>query len=238
MYVTTGDQIANRNSFRRVAPLLMLERKLNQRCLYRRYGKRILDLVASVTGLLLLVPLIVFTAILVRWKLGRPVFFWQERAGLDGSCFQILKFRSMTDERDQDGHLLPDDKRLTTFGKLLRRLRLDEVLQLWNVIRGEMSCIGPRPALFSYLDHYDAFQHRRLEVLPGMTGWSQVNGNVRLPWDERMILDVWYIDHCSPSLDLKIMLLTWQVLFFGEHPNYNAIEEAKRHAECLNRSGR
>ncbi len=215
----------------------MLGRKLNQRCLYRRYGKRTFDLVTSVAGLVLLGPVIACTAVLVLWKLGKPVFFWQERAGLGGSCFQILKFRSMTDARDQNGRLLPDDERLTKLGKLLRRLRLDEVLQLWNVVRGEMSCIGPRPALVTYLDNYDAFQHRRLEVLPGMTGWSQVNGNVRLTWDERMLLDVWYIDHCSPALDLKIILLTWYVLFFGEHPNYKAVEEAKRHAECLNRNG-
>ncbi|MBP62524.1 MAG: hypothetical protein CMJ62_13465, partial [Planctomycetaceae bacterium] len=129
----TTSQIARRDSARSRVPTRMLGRKLNQRCFYRRYGKRTFDLVTSVTGLVLLGPVIALTAVLVLWKLGKPVFFWQARAGLGGSGFQILKFRSMTDERDQNGCLLPDDERLTKLGKLLRRLRLDEVLQLWNV---------------------------------------------------------------------------------------------------------
>ena len=137
----------------------------------------------------------------------------------------------MTDARDSAGELLPDDQRTTFFSCVLRHLRLDELLQLWNVVRGEMSCIGPRPALPVYRSDYDWYQLRRLELRPGMTGWAQVNGNTRLSWDERIVLDVWYVDHVSLWLDLRIILATFRVILFGEHPNQGALQQATQYAE-------
>lgn len=204
---------------------------------YRHHGKRLVDIVTSLVGLALLSPIIAIVAVLVRWKLGVPILFRQERAGLNGSCFTIVKFRSMTDARDERGELLPDEYRLTTFGRTIRRWRLDEVLQLWNVARGEMSCVGPRPAVSSLLATYDEFQRRRLERRPGITGWAQVNGNVQLTWDERILLDVWYVDHLSSWLDLRIILATFKVLVCGERPNKSALKTAKEHAKCVSRCG-
>ena len=204
---------------------------------YLHCGKRIFDIVTSLVGLAALSPIIAIVAVLVRWNLGVPILFCQERAGLNGSYFTIVKFRSMTDERNEQGELLPDERRLTTFGRILRRLRLDEVLQLWNVVCGEMSCVGPRPAVSNLLATYDEFQRRRLETRPGITGWAQVNGNVQLTWEERIVLDVWYVDHLTPWLDLKIILATFRVLFSGERPNEPALETAREYAKCISRCG-
>lgn len=201
--------------------------------LYRNCLKRVFDVVVSLAGLVLLSPLILTVGILVRCQFGAPVVFTQTRIGRYGKSFTVLKFRSMNDARDSDGNLLPDDQRLTTFGRLVRRLHLDELLQLWNVFQGEMSCIGPRPVITAYLPDYDAFQQRRLEVRPGMTGWAQVNGNTQLSWDDRIILDVWYIDHLSICLDLRIVAASINVVLFGERPHVRSLVKAKRHAKRL-----
>lgn len=172
-------------------------------------GKRLFDIVVS--GLLLIIfsiPLLVL-ALLVRIKLGSPVFFRQGRAGYRGREFRMVKFRSMTDARDDAGNLLPDDERLPRFGKLLRATSLDELPELINVLIGDMSLVGPRPLLTRYLERYSPEQARRHEVRPGITGWAQVNGRNNLPWEERFKLDVWYVDHRSLGLDLKILWMTF-----------------------------
>ena len=198
---------------------------------YRRVGKHLFDRVTGLLGLVLLSPLIALVALLVRWNFGAPVLFRQQRAGRNGATFTVIKFRSMTERHDEIGNLLPDEARLTKFGRWIRHLRLDELLQLWNVVRGEMSCIGPRPALTEYVANYDRYQRRRLEIRPGMTGWSQVNGNAVLTWNERILLDIWYVDHLTFWLDLRIMLATFGVVLCGEHRNQLALKKAKQHAE-------
>lgn len=170
--------------------------------------KRIIDFaVASVAGLLL-APIIAVVAMMVRVRLGSPVIFRQPRAGLHNQIFEVFKFRSMTEQRDAQGHLLPDEVRLTPFGKLMRKLSLDELPQLWNVIRGDMSLIGPRPLLTHYLPRYSETQIRRHEVRPGITGWAQVNGRNEIDWNRKFDLDVWYVDNCSFLLDVRIILKT------------------------------
>lgn len=149
-----------------------------------------------------------FLAWQVRRKLGRPVLFKQLRPGLRGQAFQLLKFRTMTNERDADGALLPDSERLPDFGRFLRSTSLDELPELWNVIKGEMSLVGPRPLLMEYIDYYSVEQSRRHEVRPGMTGWAQVKGRNNLSWGEKFALDIWYVDNYSIWLDFKILLLT------------------------------
>lgn len=181
--------------------------------MYRRIGKRLLDVTLALAALVLLLPFIGLLALLVRVKLGAPVLFRQQRPGLGGRPFAIYKFRTMTDARDQQGQLLPDAERLTPFGRFLRSTSLDELPELWNVLRGDMSLVGPRPLLMQYLSRYTPEQARRHEVRPGITGWAQINGRNALSWEQRFALDVWYVDHCSPWLDLRIMLLTiWKVL--------------------------
>jgi lipopolysaccharide/colanic/teichoic acid biosynthesis glycosyltransferase len=170
--------------------------------------KRLTDIALSSIGLLLLAPLILVLAVLVRVRLGSPVLFRQERPGLHGTPFTILKFRTMTDERDESGILLPDDQRLTRFGRFLRASSMDELPELWNVLRGDMSLVGPRPLLMEYLPLYTTEQARRNEVRPGITGWAQVNGRNALNWEEKFKLDVWYVDNQSLWLDLKILFLT------------------------------
>ena len=176
--------------------------------MYRRFGKRLLDLMITIPALVVSLPLLALLALLVRWKLGSPVIFRQQRPGLHGKPFTLLKFRTMTEAREVHGCLLPDAERLTPFGRLLRRSSLDELPEMINVLRGDMSLVGPRPLLMQYLERYTPEQARRHEVMPGMTGWAQVNGRNALTWEERFRLDVWYVDHQSFCLDVKILALT------------------------------
>ena len=175
--------------------------------------KRLFDLLLASFALLLLGLPILFLTWQVRRKLGSPVFFRQIRPGLHGKQFEMVKFRTMTDERGPDGALLPDAQRLTPFGRFLRASSLDELPELWNVLRGDMSLVGPRPLLMEYLPLYTAQQMRRHEVKPGITGWAQVNGRNAITWEEKFRLDVWYVDNRSFILDMKILWMTvWQVL--------------------------
>ena len=181
--------------------------------MHRRFGKRLLDVALASAALLLLLPFIGLLALLVRSRLGTPVLFRQRRPGLNGQIFTIYKFRTMTDARDEQGQLLPDAERLTSFGRFLRSSSLDELPELWNVLRGEMSLVGPRPLLIQYLSRYTPQQARRHEVRPGITGWAQVNGRNALSWEQKFSLDVWYVDNVSLWLDLRIGLLTvWKTL--------------------------
>ena len=175
--------------------------------------KRAFDIVFSACWLIGFAPLLIVVAILVRLKLGSPVLFIQERPGYLGRPFRMVKFRTMTDERGPDGELLPDSVRLTSFGKLLRSTTLDEFPEMWNVLIGDMSVIGPRPLLMRYLTRYSPFQARRMEVKPGVTGWAQVNGRNSLSWDEKFALDVWYVDHRTFWLDVKIVVMTFFKVF-------------------------
>ncbi len=171
-------------------------------------AKRALDIVLALTGLLLAAPILLGIAVAVRARLGKPVLFRQLRPGRGGQPFALLKFRTMTDTRDEAGELLPDEQRLTPLGQFLRRTSLDELPELINVLRGEMSLVGPRPLLMEYLPHYTAEQARRHEVRPGLTGWAAIHGRNATTWPERLERDVWYVDHRSFALDCKILLLT------------------------------
>jgi lipopolysaccharide/colanic/teichoic acid biosynthesis glycosyltransferase len=176
-------------------------------------AKRLFDLLLATLLLVLLSPLLVVIAALVWRKLGRPVLFRQMRAGYRSRSFSVIKFRSMNSRRDDQGQLLPDAQRLTPFGAFLRSSSLDELPELVNVLRGEMSLVGPRPLLMQYLERYSPEQARRHEVLPGITGWAQINGRNAISWEDKFRLDVWYVDHRSFWLDLKILLLTfWKAL--------------------------
>ena len=170
--------------------------------------KRIFDILVALSLLMVFSPLIVVVALMVRLKLGSPVLFRQQRPGLHGKPFEMIKFRTMLDARNQQGELLEDAARLTRFGKVLRATSLDELPELWNVLKGEMSLVGPRPLLMEYLPLYDAKQARRHEVRPGITGWAQVNGRNAISWEDKFGLDVWYVDHQSFWLDMKILWLT------------------------------
>lgn len=178
-----------------------------------RITKRAVDLVFSAFGLLLLSPLLLMLWVFVRVKLGSPVLFMQQRPGLKARPFTIYKFRSMTPARDDQGNLLPDAQRLTHLGRFLRSTSLDELPELWNVLKGDMSLVGPRPLLMEYLDLYKLVQKRRHEVKPGITGWAQVNGRNNLSWEDKFRLDVWYVDHWSLGLDMKIILQTVVSIF-------------------------
>jgi lipopolysaccharide/colanic/teichoic acid biosynthesis glycosyltransferase len=184
--------------------------------LYRRYGKQLLDLTLTLPALALSLPALAVIAALVRLDLGAPVLFRQMRPGLNGRPFPLIKFRTMTDARDASGQLLPDEQRLTPLGRALRRLSLDELPELLNVLRGEMSLVGPRPLLARYLDRYTPAQARRHEVRPGITGWAQVHGRNALTWEEKFALDVWYVDHVSLWLDLSILWRTLLVVLRRE----------------------
>ena len=175
--------------------------------------KRALDIIASVLGLLVLSPVLLVLAVLVALKLGTPVFFAQDRPGLGGRIFRLYKFRTMTDARNERGELLPDSERLTGFGRFMRSASLDELPELWNVLKGDMSLVGPRPLLVEYLERYTPEQARRHEVRPGITGLAQVSGRNAVSWEERFALDVWYVDNHSFWLDVKILAMTvWKVL--------------------------
>lgn len=176
--------------------------------IYKIFWKRLLDIIGSVSLIILLSPFLLVAAVLVRVKLGSPIFFTQERLGLSGKSFTIWKFRSMTNCLDENGELLADEYRLTKFGKLLRDCSVDELPQLWNVLIGDMSLIGPRPFIAEYGSRYTTEQMRRHEVRPGISGWAQIMGRNSISWNQKFILDVWYVDHCSLWTDLKILLRT------------------------------
>lgn len=170
--------------------------------------KRLIDILASLAGLLVLAPVLLLVFLLVRIQMGSPVLFRQVRPGMNGKPFTMVKFRTMLDAVDAQGNPLPDDQRLTRLGSFLRSTSLDELPELWNVLRGDMSLVGPRPLLMEYLPLYSPEQARRHEVRPGVTGWAQVNGRNALSWDEKFKLDVWYVDNQSLWLDIRILFLT------------------------------
>lgn len=176
--------------------------------MYRKFFKRFFDIVLSLTALIVLSPVLLIVAVLVRVKLGSPVIFCQERPGKDEKIFRLYKFRSMTDERDENGELLPDEVRLTKFGRFLRSTSLDELPELWNILKGDMSIVGPRPLLVKYLPRYNEQQRRRHEVRPGLTGLAQVSGRNLLSWEEKFRLDVEYVNHITFWGDMKIILDT------------------------------
>ena len=184
--------------------------------LYEKYIKRLLDIVLSGCALIVLSPLLLVTAILVRVKLGSPVIFCQERPGKDEKIFRLHKFRSMSGARDETGSLLPDKERLTGFGKKLRALSIDELPELWDIFRGKMSIVGPRPLLVKYLPLYSEEQHHRHDVCPGLTGWAQVHGRNLTSWEERFAYDVDYVDNISFALDVKIIFMTIRCVFARE----------------------
>ena len=173
-----------------------------------KYIKRILDIISSLLAIIILSPLLAVTAVLVKTKLGSPVLFKQERPGKDEKIFTLMKFRTMTDERDENGELLPDEVRLTKFGKFLRSTSIDELPELFNILKGDMSVIGPRPLLVEYIPRYNEHQHRRHEVRPGLSGWAQVNGRNTVSWDDKFDMDVHYVDNYSFAMDVKILFMT------------------------------
>ena len=175
---------------------------------YEKYIKRPQDFILSLIAIIVLAPVLLVTAFLVRIKLGSPVIFKQPRPGLNGEIFNMYKFRTMTDERDADGNLLPDEKRLTKFGKMLRSTSLDELPELYCILKGDLSICGPRPLLVSYLELYNEHQMRRHEVRPGLTGYAQVHGRNRLTWEDKFDMDVYYVDHVSFLMDWKIIFQT------------------------------
>ncbi|MBG9981843.1 sugar transferase [Aerococcaceae bacterium DSM 111020] len=175
---------------------------------YRNYGKRLCDIVLSGLAMIVLAPVLIILGVLIFVKLGHPIIFTQRRPGLNGEIFTLKKFRTMTDKRGADGELLPDAERLTPFGAFLRSTSLDELPELWNIFVGDMSIVGPRPLLVAYLALYNDRQHKRHDVRPGLTGYAQVNGRNTLDWSERFELDVWYVEHLSFWLDVKIIFQT------------------------------
>ena len=196
--------------FRQLAFKTSMKRSRNA---YSAFGKRAFDFLFTIPTLLLLTPVLLLAYALVRWNLGDPVFFKQERPGKDAVPFLLYKFRTMKEDKDNNGNLLPDDKRLTRLGKFLRSTSIDELPELWNVIKGDMSLVGPRPLLVEYLERYTTEQGRRHEIRPGITGWAQVNGRNAIRFAERFKLDVWYVDNQSFFLDIKILLMTaWKTL--------------------------
>lgn len=196
--------------------------------MYQKYIKRLLDIVISFTALLVLSPVLLVVAVLVRTRLGSPVIFHQDRPGYREKVFRLCKFRSMTDARGADGELLPDAVRLTRFGKALRATSLDELPELWNILKGDMSLIGPRPLLVKYLPLYNESQRRRHDVKPGLTGWAQVNGRNAITWEQRFEYDVYYVDHISFLMDLKILFQTVAVVL--RHSDINSATDATMEA--------
>ncbi|PDW02018.1 sugar transferase [Candidatus Viridilinea mediisalina] len=198
--------------------------------MYARCGKRTFDLLLTIPALIIFSPLLCILALLVRFKLGTPVIFRQQRPGLHGKPFTIYKFRTMTDARDAEGKLLPDAQRLPPFGQWLRSTSLDELPELWNVLRGEMSLVGPRPLLMHYLERYTPEQARRHEVRPGITGWAQVSGRNGCSWRKKLALDVAYVQRYSFWLDLCILVLTMLIIVTREgvtQPGHATAEEFK-----------
>ncbi|MFF2588509.1 sugar transferase [Peribacillus butanolivorans] len=187
--------------------------------MYRRFIKRSMDFILALIAILVLSPILLVVALLVRVKLGSPVLFKQKRPGLHGNIFMMFKFRTMTDERDENGELLPDNIRLTKFGRFLRSTSLDELPELFNIIKGDMSIVGPRPLLVQYLPLYDKHQKRRHEVRPGLSGLAQVNGRNAISWEDKFNLDVEYVNHVSFTGDWKIIFLTIKKVFVREGIN-------------------
>ena len=173
-----------------------------------KFFKRLIDIICSLIGIILFFPILLVVALLIRINLGSPVFFTQTRLGKDGKEFKMIKFRTMKDSLDKFGQLLPDEQRLTKFGKILRSTSLDELPELINVLKGDMTLVGPRPLLVEYKELYSERQFRRHEVSPGITGWAQINGRNAISWNERFELDVWYVDNISFLLDMKILVMT------------------------------
>ena len=192
--------------------------------MYTRRGKRLLDLALTIPALILLSPVMALLAILVRLRLGSPVIFRQQRPGLYGHPFTILKFRTMTNDCDSQGNLLPDQDRVTPFGQFLRSTSLDELPELFNVLKGTMSIVGPRPLLMEYLDHYTPEQMLRHEVRPGITGWAQIHGRNDTTWEVRFDRDLWYVEHCSFGLDCRIVFATVRAVLRGD----GGIEQSNR----------
>lgn len=189
---------------------------VRKRSVYGSYVKRILDIILSAFMIFIISPFLLVLAIVVRIKLGSPVLFCQERPGKDGKIFKLYKFRSMTEERDENGELLPDDIRLTAFGKKLRSTSLDELPELFNILKGDMSFIGPRPLLVKYLPLYNERQSHRHDVRPGITGYAQVNGRNAITWEDKFEKDVWYVENLSFVTDMKILFKTVAVVFKRE----------------------
>ncbi|WP_269476836.1 sugar transferase [Hominibacterium faecale] len=187
-----------------------------KRCFYERYIKRLVDFILASTGIIILSPILLTVAFLVRIKLGAPVLYKQQRPGINEKVFTIYKFRTMTDERDINGALLPDEVRLTKFGKMLRSTSLDELPELINILKGDMAIVGPRPLLVQYLPLYNEVQRKRHNVRPGITGYAQVNGRNSISWEEKFDLDVYYVMNISLLLDLKIFFKTFQAVFRRE----------------------
>lgn len=185
--------------------------------MYKNFFKRVFDFTIALIALLLIGWLLIIIAILLHFaNKGTGAFFFQERPGKDEKIFKVIKFKSMTDEKDENGNLLPNEKRITPIGKFIRKFSLDELPQLINVLKGDMAFIGPRPLLIKYLPLYSEEQHRRHEVRPGMSGWAQVNGRNNISWTEKFKLDVWYVDHCSLWLDIKIIFMTIKNVLSGK----------------------
>jgi lipopolysaccharide/colanic/teichoic acid biosynthesis glycosyltransferase len=178
--------------------------------------KRLFDFIIAFCALFFLLPIIILVSLLIRFKLGAPIFFTQDRPGLNGKVFKMIKFRTMLNGKNNQGKLLPDQERMTKFGTFLRSTSLDELPGLFNVLKGDMSLVGPRPLLVQYLPLYSDVQARRHNVRPGITGWAQVNGRNAISWDQKFKFDVWYVDNHSLLLDIKILLLTVKKVFFKE----------------------
>jgi undecaprenyl phosphate N,N'-diacetylbacillosamine 1-phosphate transferase len=188
----------------------------SRKCLYKHFFKRPIDILLSILAIITLSPLLVVVAILVRYKLGSPIFFTQRRPGLNGSIFRLFKFRTMTDQKDEKGKFLPDNIRLTKFGRFLRSTSLDELPELFNILNGDMSIVGPRPLLVEYLPLYNQEQKRRHEVRPGLSGLAQVSGRNAISWEEKFRKDVEYVDHITFNNDLKIIFITLKKVFIRE----------------------
>ncbi len=208
------------------------------RGIYRNYLKRPLDFILSLTGIIVLSPLLIIITILVRIKLGSPVIFKQKRPGLNEKIFTLYKFRTMTDERDESGELLPDEVRLTKFGKFLRSTSLDELPELFNILKGDMSLVGPRPQLIRDMVFMTPEQRQRHSVLPGLTGWAQVNGRNDVTWEEKLRLDLEYIEDITFVGDLKIIFMTIIKVFQRDGVNTEGMETAEDYGDYLLRTGK
>jgi lipopolysaccharide/colanic/teichoic acid biosynthesis glycosyltransferase len=200
----------------------------NRSTTFSKFIKFSLDRIMAAIALLLFTPVVLVMIGLIYFQMGSPVIFTQVRAGRNGDLFTIYKFRTMTNQCDSNGNLLPDEDRITPLGEFLRKTRLDEILQFWNILKGEMSFVGPRPTVPEQLEEYDEFQKCRLLEIPGMTGWHQVNGNNELTWEERICLDIWYLENWSLWLDFVILIKTFTVITLGEDRNEKPLAEARR----------